>query len=61
MRSGRGQPESQLCDLLCHLGNTISLPESRFYACKVGRSITADTVFSVVGSGLPVAGVSLDS
>lgn len=61
MRSSRGQPESQLCDLLCHLGHGISLPESRFTACKVGRFITADTVFSVVGFDLPVVAVSLYS
>lgn len=32
-----------------------------FTACKVGRFITADTVFSVVGFDLPVVAVSLYS
>lgn len=30
-----------------------------FTICKVGRSITADTMFPVVGSDFPFVGVSL--
>ena len=52
-------PSSVICFVI--LETPLASRNLGFTACKVGRSITADTVFSVVGSGLPVAGVSLDS